>query len=143
MNGPDKHHMEALELDDGGHVMCYGCKATGAGLKYRPPGECPTPWLDRQQLLEALVTMTQYRDNAIKKIEWLRGELTAAEQRNTVIADTLRKFLGFVEAAPVGSGVCCCGDAMSKDHHGDHSPVDQWDHSVSLWGKEITEVLGQ
>lgn len=120
MNGSDKHHMEVMESDDGGHVMCLGCKAQGNGFKYRPPGECPTPWLDRKQLLE---------------------QLAKAKQRNVALADTLRKFLDFVEGAPVGSGVCCCGDAMVPAHHGDHGAVDMWDHNVSLWGKEIEELL--
>ncbi|WP_055128538.1 hypothetical protein [Pseudomonas mediterranea] len=41
MNGPDKHHVEVMELDDGGHSMCYGCKASGPGVKWRPEGEQP------------------------------------------------------------------------------------------------------
>ena len=54
MNGPDKHHMAVMEADDGGHVMCFGCKATGEGFNYRPPGECPTPWLERNELVKLL-----------------------------------------------------------------------------------------
>jgi hypothetical protein len=54
MNGPDKDRMIVLEADDGGHVMCSGCRAMGEGFNYRPPSECPTPWLNRQQLVEAL-----------------------------------------------------------------------------------------
>lgn len=115
MNGPDKHHMIVLEADDGGHVMCSGCRAQGEGFKYRPPGECPKPWLDREQL----------------------------QQRNTDLAELLRKFFSFVQEAPVGSGVCCCGGDMSIEHHGDHTPVDQWDHSVSCWGREIEAALTQ
>ena len=42
-------------------------------------------------------------------------------------------LLAFMENAPVSSGVCCCGDDMTK--HPDpmwcgHNPVDMWDHSV-------------
>lgn len=49
-------------------------------------------------------------------------------------------FLDFVKTAPVSSGVCCCGDDMEK--HTDpmscgHSPVDQWNYSLSSWLRQI------
>ncbi len=49
-------------------------------------------------------------------------------------------FVDFVKNAPVSSGVCCCGDSM--EGHADpmscgHSPVDQWDYSLSNWLEEI------
>lgn len=48
-------------------------------------------------------------------------------------------FIEFVRSAPVASGICCCGDNM--DRHSDpscgHSPVDQWDRSLSLWLEEL------
>jgi hypothetical protein len=47
-------------------------------------------------------------------------------------------FIEFVKTAPVYSGVCVCGDAMgSHSPMGDHSPVDQWDHSLSLWLEQL------
>ena len=52
----------------------------------------------------------------------------------------IAEFIEFVRNAPVSSGVCCCGESM--DRHSDpmscgHSPVDQWDWSLSLWLEEI------
>lgn len=49
-------------------------------------------------------------------------------------------FVEFVKTAPVQSGVCCCGDSM--DNHPSpmscgHSPVDQWDYSLSGWLEQI------
>lgn len=54
MNGPDKHHMQVIETDDGGHVMCSGCRASGNGFNWRPEVECPTPFLDRSQCIQLL-----------------------------------------------------------------------------------------
>lgn len=69
----------------------------------------------------------------------------AAERLNeSVKREALfKKFMDFVESAPVDSGICCCGGSMSDhDYHGDHAPVDQWDVNVSAWIKEIKEALG-
>lgn len=52
-----------------------------------------------------------------------------------------REFLDFLECAPVGSGVCCCGESMeghSSPMECGHSPVDQWDHSLRCWLDEIS-----
>jgi hypothetical protein len=68
----------------------------------------------------------------------------AAPQDRGVRMKALREFVDFVRQAPVSSGVCCCGDDMEK--HADpmscgHAPVDQWDHSLSQWLKEIDPLL--
>lgn len=54
--------------------------------------------------------------------------------------EKLRQFVEFVRHAPVSSGVCCCGDNMAS--HPDpmcsgHTPVDEWDHALSGWLKEL------
>lgn len=50
----------------------------------------------------------------------------------------LEEFALWVKDAPVSSGVCCCGNDMKAgDHHGDHSALDEWDHSLSNWLKEL------
>lgn len=56
-----------------------------------------------------------------------------------------REFIEFVKGAPVSSGVCCCGDSI--DGHADpmscgHSPVDQWEYSLSNWIAEIESQSG-
>lgn len=48
------------------------------------------------------------------------------------------EFLAWCESAPVGSGVCCCGDYIEgHGTHGDHGAVDEWDHSLGSWAKEL------
>ena len=48
------------------------------------------------------------------------------------------EFLAWCESAPVSSGVCCCGDNMeSHGHYADHGAVDEWDHSLGNWAKEL------
>jgi hypothetical protein len=73
MNGPDKHHMEVVEMDDGGWHICFGCKASGA-LGTRPPGECPTPWLDRKQLLTKIAERDILLQRAIDESDGMRDE---------------------------------------------------------------------
>ena len=68
-------------------------------------------------------------------------KLAAAEQRIAEMSELFKKFFEFVEMAPVSSGVCCCGCDTSQANHGDHMAVDQWDHSVGLWGREIDAAL--
>lgn len=52
----------------------------------------------------------------------------------------LRQFVDFVRHAPVSSGVCCCGDNMAnhpEPMNCGHSPVDEWDHALLGWLKEL------
>lgn len=47
-------------------------------------------------------------------------------------------LLAFIQNVPVKSGVCCCGDDIGEHgYHSNHSPVDQWDHSVESWAKDF------
>lgn len=47
------------------------------------------------------------------------------------------KFIDWVKAAPVSSGVCCCGCDMEGHDSFGHTAVDEWDHSLSNWIEEI------
>jgi len=65
----------------------------------------------------------------MEKVNQLRARIAKFEQ-----------FVEWVEQAPVSSGVCCCGDSM--DNHASaltcgHEPVDQWDHALHGWLKEL------
>jgi hypothetical protein len=65
-----KHFNEAVEGDDGGLVICRGCKAQGTYSEL-PGGECPTPYKsDRVLLAESMA-----REQA------LQLRLNAADQR--------------------------------------------------------------
>lgn len=61
-----------------------------------------TSWQEGQsELLKDLAGMTTYRDNAITKITRLRGELTAAEQRNATITELLRQAATYGGLTPL------------------------------------------
>lgn len=65
----------------------------------------------------------------VAKVETLREQLVR-----------YRAFLDFVESAPVSSGVCCCGDDMSKHesaYSAGHTPKDQWHWQVQMWCDEL------
>jgi len=41
-----------------------------------------------------------------------------------------RRFAEFVMHAPVGTGICCCGESMDNHPSTDHQPVDEWVNHV-------------
>lgn len=88
-------------------------------------------------------------DRACEERDALRAELDAPKQ---ALIERLEKavkewrdrctnLLDFIEHAPVGSGVCCCGEDMENHVSSDHSPVDQWSWSVHHWSREIETAL--
>ena len=77
-------------------------------------------WADKQGLSES--------EKGVAEVSW-----NAANER-------IKDFVGFVTDAPVDSGICCCGDSMeghASPMHCGHNPVDQWDHSLDLWLKNL------
>ena len=65
-----KHFNEAVEGDDGGPVICRGCK--GDGTYAEPPsGECPTPYKSNAVLLA----------ESLAREQALQQRLNAADQR--------------------------------------------------------------
>ena len=74
-----KHCNEAVEGDDGGLVICRGCKARGTFTEH-PAGECPTPYKpDRIQLAESMAreqTLQQRLNAADQRIDELEGQLS-------------------------------------------------------------------
>jgi len=124
-------HMQGLYLRHDGDVVRFSDHSAA---------------LDAQRLradtaeaeLEVLKREVECRiSNEVNAVE----ALAAAEQRIAKMSELLKKFFEFVEMAPVSSGVCCCGSDTSQANHGDHMAVDQWDRSVSLWGREIDAAL--
>lgn len=60
------------------------------------------------------------------------------------LTEFIIKFQGFVEGAPVSSGVCCCGDSMeSHNAYSDHSPVDTWDNGVKQFSQEMFDLINK
>lgn len=46
------------------------------------------------------------------------------------------EFVQFVKEAPVGTGVCCCGDNMHNhcnQYSCGHTPRDEWDYALHGW----------
>lgn len=69
----------------------------------------------------------------VEIIDRLRGERDAW-------ASFATHLMGFVEHAPVSSGICCCGDDMTRHANPmdcGHTPVDQWDNAVCGFVQEF------
>ncbi|WP_246541714.1 hypothetical protein [Pseudomonas rustica] len=64
------HFNDAIEADDGGFVVCRGCKAEGSFAE-PPRGECPTPYKPASVLLE----------ESLAREQALQMRLNAADQR--------------------------------------------------------------
>ena len=84
-----KHFNEAVEGDDGGLVICRGCKASGTYAAL-PSGECPTPYKPDSVLL----------NESLAREQALQQRLTAADQQT----DDLRAELA---ANPKPDPVLC------------------------------------
>ncbi|MGY1950078.1 hypothetical protein [Pseudomonas pergaminensis] len=65
-----KHFNEAVEGDDGGLVICRGCKARST-YAAMPNGKCPTPYKSDRALL----------DESLAREQALQQCLTAANER--------------------------------------------------------------
>lgn len=75
-----KHCNEAVEGDDGGLVICRGCKARGTFTEL-PAGECPTPYKpDRVLLAESMA-----REQALQLLLNDRDELAASPKPDPVL----------------------------------------------------------
>lgn len=81
----NKHFNEAVEGDDGGLVICRGCKAQGTYTEL-PNGECPTPFKPDRVLLEE----SKVREQA------LQLRLNAADQRVDDAAQYMRRTVDLV-----------------------------------------------
>jgi len=78
----NKHSNEAVEGDDGGLVICRGCKAQGTFAE-PPSGECPTPYKsDRVLLAESMA-----REQALQQ------RLNAADQRIDELQEEREKLI--------------------------------------------------
>lgn len=73
-----KHFNEAVEGDDGGLVICRGCKARGTYAAL-PSGECPTPYKPNSVLLK----------ESLAREQSLQQRLTAADERADVLEGLL------------------------------------------------------
>lgn len=93
------------------------------------------------------VTEQDYRD-VVGRLDMRVYELEQSKAREAALQVLLNErdeklakyaeFLAWCETAPVGSGVCCCGDNMQgHGNYGDHGAVDEWDHALGNWAKEL------
>lgn len=92
----------------------------------------------------ALTSVLSLRERAAKLEEDLDLSITQGATIN-LLKQTLVKLFNGVASAPVASGICCCGDDMTKHSSAficGHSPVDMWDHFLVGWKDEIDRVLG-
>lgn len=92
----------------------------------------------------ALTSVLSLRERAAKLEEDLDLSITRDATIN-LLKQTLVKLFDGVASAPVGSGVCCCGDDMTKHPSAfscGHTPVDMWDNYLSGWREEIDKLVG-
>lgn len=95
----------------------------------------PTTVVKQLEALESdLATAEQDSRQKQARIERLEAAVKEWRDRCTWLID-------FMEHAPVGSGVCCCGEDMENHVSSDHSPVDQWSWNVHHWSREIKTAL--
>lgn len=88
-------------------------------------------------LHEALSTQATALATARAEAEALRSEV----ERLRALLDGVASFL---DVAPLGSGVCCCGDPIEgHSYYSGHSPVDQASYTAGLWAKDIRTALGE
>ncbi len=113
------------------------------------PGGRPTFNGNNITLVLTINTLLDLDEKGIvtHRLPGLGRQLLAASAERLIIAEKrgalFKKFMEFVEAAPVGSDVCCCGESMTLTDHGDHTPVDVWDNSARTWLKELNEAFGE
>lgn len=74
----NKHFNEAVEGDDGGLVICRGCKAQGTYTEL-PAGECPTPYKSDRVLLAESMAREQALQSRLNAADQRIDELTAAQ----------------------------------------------------------------
>ncbi|WP_330216286.1 hypothetical protein [Pseudomonas sp. AM8] len=92
------HFNEAVEGDDGGLVICRGCKASGTYAAL-PSGECPAPYRPDSVLLK----------ESLAREQALQQRLTAADERIDQLTSSL-----LTEAVCRGSAVMgtACGKCV-------------------------------
>ena len=76
-----KHLNEAVEGDDGGLVICRGCKARGTYAAL-PSGECPTPYKPNSVLLK----------ESLAREQALQQRLTVADERWDELVSAVRSI---------------------------------------------------
>ncbi|UVL42549.1 hypothetical protein LOY55_10790 [Pseudomonas sp. B21-040] len=93
-----KHSNEAVEGDDGGLVICRGCKTRGTYAE-PPSGECPAPYKPERVLLA----------ESLAREKALQLHLNAADQR----IDELTQSKAEPETV-----WCACGDGHAANSYG-------------------------
>lgn len=93
-----------------------------------------TPPPSKPTLLERLV-IAEAAD--LETIASLRARIRELEAG-------LQKAVGFLQDAPLSSGVCCCGSPIEGHGYGDgHSPVDDLQYHAGNLQQEFTALLNK
>lgn len=94
---------------EGLYLECNGCQRKGPAKTTTAQAE--SAWLAMPR---------EEEDSALEQLR----------QQNRDLLARIARLQDFIREAPVGSGVCCCGNDMANHPLEDHSPVDEWDHAV-------------
>lgn len=69
---------------------------------------------------------------AYEEYQQMCNELASLRQQNALLTLQAQKYREFLESAPLGSGVCCCGGPMDHSQWGEgHTPVDSGEYAVA------------
>lgn len=102
-----KHFNEAVEGDDGGLVICRGCKAPGTYAE-PPSGKCPTPYKSETILLAesmAREQALQQRLNAAdQRVDSLESGIKWESERNALLLASLTEAEDMLSVTSLEAG---------------------------------------
>ena len=89
----NKHFNEAVEGDDGGLLICRGCKSRGTYTEL-PGGECPTPYKPDRVLLAESMAREQALQLRLNAADQRIDDLTQALERGKLWIGQFRAWYG-------------------------------------------------
>lgn len=100
-----KHFNEAVEGDDGGLVICRGCKARGTYSEL-PTGQCPSPYKSDAVLLAESLAREQALQQRLNAADQRIDELTKRKEPNK----SADERAAFEQVHPIPDGVYYSAD---------------------------------
>lgn len=72
---------------------------------------------------------------------FLFGNVIYLQRRCALLLRAINEVVEAVDAAPISTGVCCCGESMqhhSRAYDAGHTPIDEWD---DYWPKVKRQLV--
>ncbi|MHA6138457.1 hypothetical protein ACX3YC_13610 [Pseudomonas mohnii] len=130
----NKHSNEAVEGDDGGLVICRGCKARGTYAE-PPSGECPTPYKSDRVLLAESMAREQALQQRLNAADQLIDDFSKAcewtqEEDSGIWNSSCGSTWSFNDDGPTENGMnfchCCGMRLIVRDAVVESEPIDDW-----------------